>query len=307
MTGQTRVGAGNANSVACGVCRDNSLVITDGARATFSGDHIYVPISSGAAGNRFVVSNGAYALVEKNVILGMYGTNNTVVVSSGATLESANSSIFYFGHEGSGYGARLEINGGHVSFTNQIAIGQANYKGAHEVFVGNGGTLFSKTITFRGVGDKLVVSNGTVTATTFNVGYGEGASGTVVKVMGESALVSFETWLNQEEYPHGAPMFEFSIPENGWASAPIRCNRAFSLPADVTLRIDAESVADYLKANPRGGTIPLMKTGDASRAITVVDMDALSANLPDGCSLVNESGVLSVKIKSSLGMMIFVR
>jgi hypothetical protein len=49
-----------------------------------------------------------------------------------------------------------------------------------------------------------------------------------------------------------------------------------------------------------------MRTGSTSRAITVADMDALSANLPDGCSLVNESGVLSVKIKKRLGFTVIV-
>jgi hypothetical protein len=101
-------------------------------------------------------------------------------------------------------------------------------------------------------------------------------------------------------------VFEFSIPERGWIAAPIKCTRSFSLPADVTLRIDEKSVAAYLQTNPRGGTIPLMRTGSTSRAITVADMDALSANLPDGCSLVNESGVISVKIKKRLGFTVIV-
>ena len=55
------------------------------------------------------------------------------------------------------------------------------------------------------------------------------------------------------------------------------------------------------------GTVLLMKTGATDRAITIAAMAALSANLPDGCMLVCENGVLSVEIKAVQPMILIIR
>ena len=78
----------------------------------------------------------------------------------------------------------------------------------------------------------------------------------------------------------------------------------FTIRSGMTLTLDADSVKAYVKANPNGGMVPLMSTGNANRAITLEDASALAANLPDGCSLVNESGVLSVKIPGNAATVI---
>ena len=75
----------------------------------------------------------------------------------------------------------------------------------------------------------------------------------------------------------------------------------------MTLTLDADSLKAYVKAKPNGGTVPLMSTGNANRAITLEDATALAAILPDGYSLVNESGVLSVKIPGNAATVICFR
>lgn len=81
----------------------------------------------------------------------------------------------------------------------------------------------------------------------------------------------------------------------------------FTVRSGVTLKLDAASFKAYVKAHPDGGTVPLMYTGSPNRAITIEDATALAANLPDGCSLVNASGVLAVKMPKAGGLTIFVR
>ena len=81
----------------------------------------------------------------------------------------------------------------------------------------------------------------------------------------------------------------------------------FTVRSGVTLKLDAASVKAYVKAHPDGGTVPLMYTGSPNRAITIEDATALAANLPDGCSLVNEKGVLSVKIPGNAATVICFR
>ena len=70
--------------------------------------------------------------------------------------------------------------------------------------------------------------------------------------------------------------------------------------------LDVASSRKFARAG--GGTVPLMSTGTSGKAITA-DIGKLteSADLPDGCTLKNEDGVLSVTVKPQVGLTIFVR
>ena len=104
----------------------------------------------------------------------------------------------------------------------------------------------------------------------------------------------------------GAPIFEFKIPEGGWESAPVAINQSFAIGDDTVIRIDAASAKAFARAG--AGTVPLISTGTSGKTITA-DIEKLtaSADLPAGCSLQNEGGVLSVNVKSQAGMTIIVR
>ena len=304
------VGVGNATSDAVGAPRGNALIVTDGASAAFSAMNIGYG-SAASADNRLEISGGATCFVNGNTTIGRAGTNNTLSVKSGATMATAASGAVYLGTEGTSFGSRIEVDGGTLNITNQLSVGKSGYAVSNVLSVVNGGAFWTPTIAMNGSGDMLSVSNATVSARTINTGAGAASSGNILRIAGSSASITFETWMNQQEYPHGAPVFEFLIPEGGWAAAPITCDRAFTIPADVTLRIDEASVKAYkngLKAQgQRRGTVPLMKTGATDRAITVADTAALSANLPDGCTLVCENGVLSAEIKAVQPMILIIR
>jgi hypothetical protein len=304
------VGVGNDTSDAVGAPRGNALIVTDGASAAFSSMNIGYG-SAASADNRLEISGGATCFVNGTTIIGRTGTNNTLLVKSGAIMTTAANGVGYFGTEGTSFGSHIEVDGGTLNISNQVAVGKSGYAVSNVIDVVNGGTFWTPTINMNGSGDMLSVSNGIARFTTLNTGAGAASDGNVIRVAGSSSVITFATWQNQQEYPHGAPVFEFLIPEGGWAAAPITCDRAFSLPANVTLRIDEASVKAYkngLKAQgQRRGTVPLMKTGATNRAITVADMAALSVNLPDGCTLVCENGVLSVEIKAVQPMILIIR
>ena len=75
---------------------------------------------------------------------------------------------------------------------------------------------------------------------------------------------------------------------------------------DTIIRIDAAAARKYARAG--GGTVPLISTGTSGKSITA-DVSALTsvASLPEGCSLENADGVLSVNVKSQAGLTIVVR
>lgn len=304
------VGVGNATSDAVGAPRGNALIVTDGASAAFSAMNIGYG-STASADNRLEISGGATCFVNGNTTIGRAGTNNTLLVKSGAIMTTAANGVGNLGTEGTSFGSRIEVDGGTLNISNQLNVGKSGYAVSNVLSVVNGGAFWTPTISMNGSGDTLSVSNGTARFTTFDTGAGAASDGNVIRVAGSSSVIAFETWKNKEEYPHGAPVFEFAIPEDGWAAAPITCVRAFTIPADVTLRIDDASVRAYkagLKAlGQRRGTVPLMKTGAADRAITVADTAALSANLPEGCTLVCENGVLSAEIKAVQPMILIIR
>ena len=134
-----------------------------------------------------------------------------------------------------------------------------------------------------------------------------GASGSTVRIAGANAKLTTSFINGNDKAFSGSEVVEFVVPENGWESAPSTINQAFPIRSGVTLTLDAASVKAYVKAHPEGGTVPLIYTGSASRAITIEDATALAANLPDGCSLVNEKGLLSVKMPKPGGLTIIFR
>ncbi len=93
------------------------------------------------------------------------------------------------------------------------------------------------------------------------------------------------------------------IPEGGWSSAPVVINEAFEISDDATISIDEDSASAY--ADMGGGTVPLICTDSSSHLITA-DLSKIGPSLPEGCSLVNANGVLSVKI-SKPGLILIVR
>lgn len=141
------------------------------------------------------------------------------------------------------------------------------------------------------------------------MGLSAGSSGNMVRILGESAHIT----AGSTSLVKGSA-FEYVIPETAWETAPFRVTDNFTIPADFTLRLDEAALMAYRERMKAQGvsrvTMPLMQAktnAGVAKTITIADMTALSANLPDGCSLVNQSGVLSLKVKSGNGFIISFR
>ena len=310
--------------IGCGAAATNNQAFVSGSGTTFSAQRLYVGTrpyydngySDGvtatmpATNNAFIAENGA----KVSVPYGWVGAGgNSLVVRSGADVAisgvfelSADMTDETIANAGGRIGSRVEIVGGTLGISNRIDV--CGYGYPHEVFVGEGGRFGNGSICFHGSGARLVVSNGTAKVKYLQMRYGgsEG-SNNIVRIIGERAYVETAS----PTFADAAATFEFVIPEGGWSAAPFKSSsQPFTLPADFTVRFDKASVKAYknhlMSQGLSRGTVPLMETA-SWHGITVDDMSALSANLPDGCSLKNENGVLSVEVKTQKGLIIYCR
>lgn len=271
-----------------------------------------------ATNNEFILQNEANAYV-KNTFIGAGG--NTLRICSDAKFHGTAGGMVqlcsdmtddFIAAAGGAVASRIEVVGGSLHFLNQISIGTQNVTNnvyGHELFVGAGGTVSEKTIHFYGVGDRLVVSNGMVETSGLYMG-DYGGKHNIVRIMGEAATVRASGW----DVDGTAAIFEFAIPETPWTVAPFSLLRNVTVPADFTLLLDGTAL-DALKARMkdrkmRNVTVPLIRAMNAhgdSRDIAVADMDGLSANLPEGCTLENVNGVISVRVAVRTGFVFTVR
>lgn len=295
------------------------------------------------AASRFIVggydaacadSFGNLGILEKSATLtgsvlwiNVAGSCNVMAIRSGATV-TLSDDVCIGGRSQKDYpsdcGANgyLEIVGEGTSLTcgkNFIirnSTGDAS-KG-QELLVGDGASVtHNNSNGFRlfGEGNRVVVSNGTLTVDTLcpngcivnNVVYP--ATNSLFRIVGANAkLIAGKTKDCNGNGGRlvGAPIFEFVIPEGGWASAPVEINQAFTIGDDTIIRIDAASAKAFSRAGV--GTVPLISTGTSGKAIAA-DLAALTANasLPAGCTLQKETDVVSVRIKPQRGLSIFFR
>lgn len=317
--------------IGCGGATTNNTLAVSGAGTVFNvtnelrigtrfcrGLNETTSVSQYAATNAtLLVENGA-VVSNKNCYIGAGG--NVLKIRSGATFESLRGGAVYLHSDMTAIketagtiGSRIDIEGGTLHYLNRLDIGTTGVNDVygHEVFVGAGGLLSEKPICFRGNGDRLVVSNGTVSVTGLQLRFNEngmdsGTNGTV-RIEGKDASVG----VSSVTLDKCSPTFEFAIPEDGWTEAPFRCSDFFTIPEGFSLKLDEKALKAYRKAHPSGGTVPLMRAYSSYwKTITVSDevLASLNAGLPDGCEIVvSPNKPLSVKIKSSLGMRIILR
>ena len=299
-----------AVSVGINSTTNNTMRLTGrGTRLTqvpSSGPTSWIGNGAGSVSNRFVVADGAVAVFNRTMCIGTGSSiGNLFRVEAGGIVTNAN---VYFGHNNGGKKgecARSEVVGAGSEWkTGNLYVLNAtdDASKAHELFVGDGGSLKAYSLRFFGKGNRFVVDDATavIDSTLFTTNAGEGVtygSDTSIKISGARASITCNQLNGADAGFEGSEVVEFVIPPNGWNVAPFAPYRGFKIPSGLTLRIDADSVKAYLKANPTGGTVPLMRVRNAT-SITVEDMPALSANLPQGCELVNAGGVLSVRIKA---------
>ena len=303
------------SSTAAGLASSNNVlrVTGEGSKAILEytgGPAAYVgSTTSLCGGNSIVVENGGELTHARQIYVGAYGTNNSFVVRSGGKVSATgnNAKDIELGSTTAGRSAnaRFEVVGNGTEVDTRWLVvrnAQGDISAAPTVFIGDGAAVNINSLRFIGEGGTFAVGNATVTVTTFMP---NGPSATSVgtnatlRIEGDAAQFTcarVDACDGTLKRLTGKVHLEFCVPENGWSAAPFNTQNALTIGGDTTLALDKASVREYLRAHPEGGTIPLIDTGSAWRAITVEDMAALSANLPDGCSLVNGGRTLSVKI-----------
>lgn len=305
-----------------------TLVVDDAtltARNTAKGE-IEVGYGAGCHDNMLIAQNGASVAAAKMFVC-PNSTNNAVSIRSGTTvtvtydvllgglrIQDGSSNYGKYGAKG-----RIEVVGEGSTLTCGRDLAIRNSTGdsanANELFVGDGATVTISAnndgLRLIGFGNRIVVSNGTLTAnllcpngiTHSSVVFP--ATNSTFRIEGAAAKFSatkIRDFAGQTKLS-GAPIFEFAIPEGGWPSAPVVIKEAFTISDDTRIRLDADALKAFLKAG--GGTVPLIATDSASKAITA-DLTKISADLPGTCKLVNIDGVISVTANPA-GLVIFVR
>ena len=309
----------------------NNTLLVSGAGTTLSvRQNTYIGSADGAgiidrsSCNSIALENGAkgvFSIDGGALYIGFGGTNHVFAVRSGAMADLGPRNI-YFGGRGNdgncGQCGRIEVVGAGSAITNSSDLYVRNKTGsaakAHEIYVGDGALVKVSRLKMIGDGNRVIVSNATVeiTDSLFVNGFnGVYATNSTFRIEGANARLTANAAKNGvnpgvDGQLVGEVVFDFVVPESGWAAAPVAINQSFTIGADTVLRIDEDSVRAFAKAN-RGGTVPLFSTGASGGAITIADETSLAANLPEGCRLVNGNGVLSLKVAANAGFMMIVR
>lgn len=306
----------------------NNTFRADGAGTTVSARIIVGGDSDASAnsfGNTCILANGITASAPYFWV-NVFGSGNTMSILSGTTA-TVSSDIFLGGRSMKNYpsdcgaNGRLEVvgEGTSLSIANSFVIRNSagDSTKAQELFIGDGASVThtsSNGLVFYGDGNRVVISNGTLTVVSLFVNGNTPsnaftATNSTFRIEGASARLTASATKDVAGTASrlvGAPIFEFVIPEGGWASAPVAINQSFTIGNDTIIRIDAASARKFARAG--GGTVPLISTGTSGKAITanVAELTA-SSDLPAGCSLQNKNGVISVGVKPLSGMVILIQ
>lgn len=287
--------------------------------------------SANSFGNTCIFENGV-SVTAPYFWVNAFGVGNTMSIRSGTTATVSND-IYLGGRsmknypDDGGANGRIEVVGEGTSlacgnsFVIRNSTGDAG-KG-QELFIGGGAGVSHTSnngFTFYGDGNRVVLSNGTLTVRTLFINGNTPsavcpATNTTFRIEGANASLTANVTKDvagNDKQLVGAPVFDFAFPAEGWASAPVSINQQFTMGGDTVIRIDPASARAYKSAlGARGesrGTVPLIRSTASTPKITA-DIGALtaSADLPDGCALTNDGGVISVEIEAMAGTLILFR
>ena len=318
----------------------NSMKVDGSGTEARSINQIYVGRTTGRDGNRLDVSDGAVVKADSGIVIGGaynpgagYSSASNVVVVSGGAMLRQNGSLFHVGRNGdwnilrvkdggvvsnatdytlfigseSSHNSAIVEGAGSLCYSKKIMLGNADTATDNVLFVGDGATLTGRELRFGGDGNSLVVSNATVALDPLGGGYVVTTNATMRFAGTESSLRCHHVNDGSQDNVFAvSSTLEFVVPQDGWSEAPFRLYSGFRMPHGAMLRIDGDSVANYLRAHPRGGKIPLLSCDDNAASVVIDDMDALSAGLPENCMLVVENRTVKLKMKSQEGFILTV-
>lgn len=209
------------------------------------------------------MENGAIVTNTTPVNVGNDGTRgNRLVVDSGAFLFTKNWNV---------------ANGGNVNLGKQGVE-----DGENAIFVGDGASLYTRVFWGYGTGNELSISNGTVSATKFDMTKG---TNTFHFAGAAPKLLSLATMITGAECT-----FSFDVPASGWAEAPMQLTKAgaYTVSADNNLILQVNA-REFRKNG--GGKVPLAKYNGSGK-ITFADALISRWNgelASSGCSVAYDS------------------
>ena len=156
---------------------DNSLLVSAGGAVTAgnTGYSATLGYDAGSANNSITVTGSGSTFSNNTVIVGLYGTGNSMVVSAGGRVLTGQSGS-YIGVNSTSTGNTVQVTGTGSEWTNDSFL-----------FVGDLGSSNSLTVS----------DGGSVTAGVVDVGYSPGNAGNSVVVSGGGRISSVNTYIGR--------------------------------------------------------------------------------------------------------------
>ena len=224
-------------SLALGLAGQGNVCEVDGgSHLAFGGDNFIIANRQTAKDCRLIVSGGATVTNRAtNTYIGTANVSGTLVrVTSGGEFYCRNTVNLPFN---TGYGSRIDVSdGGRLVVADTLCVGVAGTKVTvpNELFIGANGTGTVNTISMRGTGNRVVVSNGTLNVTSVGL---SSSSNCTFTVQGAQARVTATGAINLTSNDY---TLDFVVPKEGFADTPIQCGGVFSLKSNALLDLSVE-------------------------------------------------------------------
>lgn len=273
------------------------LVAGAGTKADFGGGALALSSTAASSDNVFRVAGGAIAtnvaatigradctnlavcvdggiLGMTSLAIGVNGVSNVLSVCNGGTaVLSSSVNLGYASGAVAGRGGRLAVDSGSEFCTegwnvsgngNHTYVGKSGVAGGNEIFVGNGSTYSTRTVTVYGTDNTIAVSNGTFQTVKYTI-----ADGNAFKVSGTTPRI-YQTGQNGFSIGENCTL-SFDVPESGYESAPFDLYPGSALAMPDTTQLEVAAKAYSVNG---GGTVELMSfrgTRDVTFSDTLLD------------------------------------
>lgn len=268
----------------------NNIVRIVGQQSVFTAkDGQKLPVLFGVGhDNQYVFDDCTVDFGDKAPTFGNGSTNNTVKLINGASVSAPHFWMAYV------YG------GGQPAYDNTL-------------FVGDGSTL-TGAISLSSLGNRLVVSNGTVVSSSeYAFCLGDSSSGNTLAISNNWLILQGRTpKVRRPDNAFGRVQLyynsgiRFELPPEGYAEAPIDLQiDGDSFTIEIT---GVEGVQEYLSENTDLRSIEIPLTSRYAGNVKAAHLEAINATLPKGCyAYVASSGLMLHVKRASRGLTLILR
>jgi len=274
-----------------------------------------------SANRTYVIGRNATLTTTFNNYCPFYqeGSVPTTIAVDGGTIDfTLSRGAYNMGSASYGAGGAFKVvNGGTVSLKETFVVGAgAGIADECKVEVRSGGRIQSSDDFYvQTSNNRIIVSNGTIRVRDLRIpssgnvwpsghalaGQPRPATNNVVRIEGESSFVTSTRYLYsyQDDGQESDVVFEFVVPESGYAEPPVTAGSGVYFQGKVRLRVDASAYTGKRQ------WMTVMKTTNGT--ISIPDMDALVSELPAGClARFKDSSKkeLQIKVGESTGLIL---